>query len=661
MFKIYTNDILMYNDENSVDSLKVISPKLSLSQSSAGTFIMTVPPGNVGYDHLNRMTDLIRIYKNSQEIPYWEGRILSEETDFWNCKNITCEGILGVLNDTIQPPYHYQNITARSFLEAILDIHNQKVEEWKRIYVGNVDVSLGSHHRYTNYETTLDCINEKLIEIEGGYIQLRYDPIDGKRYLDYLSDYHEEHAQKIEFGKNLLDFTKSFSSEDYCTVLVPRGEQLVDGPYDALTAYFTVESVNGGSIYVTLTNDDFETPPDVLPVDEFGWIESVHDWDDVSDPSNLLRKAKTYLKDLQFDNMELTVNAFDLNYAGGEYEDIYLNDSVRVISSPHGLDKLFPVTKMEIPLDEPTDTVFTLGSSVKVSLTHREKTNNTAILNEIANLPTEQSIVNKMKVEAANMIESAITGYITIINNEETGAQELIISHDPDYRTSSKLWRWNLNGLAYTNQGYDSGNYELALTANGEINANLISTGTMIADRVRGGKLVDSETNGQKFYVNLNTGEVRIKTVEERIDDYYASSTEQINITNQNLSTFIGRVEGENGLVAELNSRITQTSSDITAEVNRKIENVDGKIEEVRAKFIADVNGLRIVGTYGSSDGSYLLLAADQVALYEGNVKRLWLNSDGANAISINSNSFVGINDFMWERYSNGFRLRKRE
>ena len=514
MFKIYTDNILMYDDESTSESLKVVNPKLSLAQSSAGTLTMTVPPGNSGYNHLDRLTSVIRVYKNTQQDPYWEGRILSETTDFWKCKTVTCEGVLAVLNDTIQEPAHYQNSTLRAFLTSLLTNHNENVDDWKKIYVGTTEAELSSNHRYTNYESTLECINDKLLDKEGGYIQLRYE--NGLRYLDYLINYPSENSQKIEFGKNLLDFSKSFSSEDFITVLVPRGAELDEGPIPALTPYVTVETVNNNSIYVTLTNDDFEEPPETLPIDEFGWIVGVHDWSDVSYPSNLLRKAKEYLKSIQFDNMQLEVSALDLRYSGAQYEEINLNDTVRVVSNPHGLDRLFPVTKLDIPLDQPQNTKFTLGTSVKVSLTHRDKQNIVAIKNEIAALPTEQRIIDKAKSEAASIVDSAITGYITIVHNPETGAEEFIVSSLPDYMDdNATYWRWTHGGLAFYPQGHntDPSDVTIAITNTGQISADLITVGKLVADIIQLGVLQDQPdgvTPGGNFYLNLETGELRI-------------------------------------------------------------------------------------------------------------------------------------------------------
>lgn len=688
MFTIYSDNTLIYDDTSTDPSLKLISPKLSLAQSSAGSLTFTVPPGNAGYNSLDRLTSFIRVFKNTQSGPYWEGRILTEATDFWNCKQITCEGILGVLNDTIQPPNHYQNQTARSFLTALLDVHNAKVEAWKRIYVGVTDAQMTSSHRYTNYESTLECINDKLLSKEGGYIQIRNE--NGTRYLDYLTNYPQENTQKIEFGKNLLDFSKSFSSEDFCTVLVPRGAELGEGPYEALVPYVDVSSVNNGSIYVTLTNADFDTPPDVLPVDEFGWIEAVHDWEDVYLPQNLLTKAKQYLKDQQFDNMQLSVNAVDMRYAGAQYEQIDLNDSVRVVSAPHGLDRLFPVTKLDIPLDAPESTQFTLGTTVQVSLTHRDKKNISAVKNEIAQLPTKQSIVAEAKAQAATMIESAIEGYVTIIHNEETGSEELVISNTPDYRTATRIWRWNVNGLAFSDQGYNSGNYKLALTADGKINADLISTGTLLADLIKAGVLQD-QVDGTRFYLNLATGELRIKmvsdlstalstevtnrqnaisaeaTARQNGDTAAASSAynnavsytdTQLIAVNGDISSIITSVDNLSDSISEtVQTAVEQTAEGLETRITRTENNL-GTVTTNLTRFTFDSSGLEIRGTAGS-DNAYLKLASDRVGLWAAGNERLWLTQTGANAENFNATKTVAVGDFIWEKYDGGFRLRK--
>lgn len=79
-------------------------------------------------------------------------------------------------------------------------------------------------------------------------------------------------------------------------------------------------------------------------------------------PSNLLSKAEEYLADIQFENMELNVNAIDLHYFNADYESIKLLDEIRVISKPHGLDRLFLVSKIIIPLNKPENAEYTMGT-----------------------------------------------------------------------------------------------------------------------------------------------------------------------------------------------------------------------------------------------------------------------------------------------------------
>ena len=79
---------------------------------------------------------------------------------------------------------------------------------------------------------------------------MRVRKVDGVRYLDYLAEYPDTCSQVIQFGSNMIDFTKQWDSTEFATVIVPLGNRLDDSPIEALDAYLTVESVNNGSMYV---------------------------------------------------------------------------------------------------------------------------------------------------------------------------------------------------------------------------------------------------------------------------------------------------------------------------------------------------------------------------------------------------------------------------
>lgn len=177
MYSIYADDVCIYHDGSPLESVRAVSPKLTLSDSAAGSLTITIPPTNAGYSTIERLNTEIRVLREGTEI--WCGRVISETSDFWKNRKLTCEGELAFLNDTMQPQAEFHHVTPKQFLEAIIAVHNSKVEERKQFTVGNVTVTdpNDSIYRYTNYNTTLDCINDKLINDLGGHIRIRKEMV----------------------------------------------------------------------------------------------------------------------------------------------------------------------------------------------------------------------------------------------------------------------------------------------------------------------------------------------------------------------------------------------------------------------------------------------------------------------------------------------------
>lgn len=73
-------------------------------------------------------------------------------------------------------------------------------------------------------------------------------------------------------------------------------------------------------------------------------------------------------------------------------------------------------------------------------------------------------------------------------------------TYDPS--TAQKVWRWNAAGLGHSNTGYN-GTYDLALLADGSINASVITTGILNADIIRAGRIQDVTASN---YWDLETG-----------------------------------------------------------------------------------------------------------------------------------------------------------
>ena len=526
MYSIYADGVCIYSDVFVLESMKVLSPKLVLEDNGAGSLSMKLPPMNVGYESIIRMITDISVQKDGEEI--WAGRVLSESKDFWNNRDLYCEGEMAFFNDSSQPPAEYRGLSVRAYLERLIAVHNSKVAANRQFSLGAVTVvDKNFPIYYTNYEKTMEILNT-LVEQYGGHLRVR--KVNGVRYLDYLAEYPDTCSQVIQFGSNLIDFTRKWDSTEFATVIVPLGNRLEDSPIEALDAYLTVESVNRGSMYVQ-SNE---------AVAAYGWIEKTVTWDDVSDPAVLLEKAKTYLTDIQFDNLELELSALDLHYLDVKTEAVKLLDEIRVISRPHGLDRMFPVKKLDIPLDNPEQTQFTLGDVVKTSLTSVNNQTSAAILQKIEALPKAHSILKEAKENATQIMNMATTGYITI-TKDQYGSETLYISNVRDYTKADKLWKWNMNGLGYSNDGGKT--FGLAITMDGSIVADYITTGVLNADVIRAGVLKDY---GGNFSLDFETGKLTMKKGSINIGNGNFTVDEDGNLFARR-GTFAGTLSGAKG------------------------------------------------------------------------------------------------------------------
>lgn len=200
------------------------------------------------------------------------------------------------------------------------------------------------------------------------------------------------------------------------------------------------------------------------------------------------------------------------------YDSIEFLDKVRVISIPHGLDRLFPVTKIRIPLDKPSETKYTVGTTVPDSFTASSAAANGALSKKVSEIPPPSSILKMAADNASKIINNATTGYVTLHKNGDL-IDEIIISDEEDYTKAQRIWRWNSGGLGYSSTGYN-GTYGTAITMDGSIVADRVTTGTMHADRIRGGELVlggYDNVNGIFKLVDEN-GKVMITMTREGID-----------------------------------------------------------------------------------------------------------------------------------------------
>lgn len=592
MYQIYVDNKIFCDSR--VDDLAIINPKVNLEVNKAGSFSFIIPPQHPYYDAITKRMSLIRVVRDEEEL--FEGICTSVSDDFYKQRTVECEGSLTFFNDTIQRPHKYQNMTVRGLLESFVANHNAKCEENKHFQVGIVTVmdSNDSIYCFTNYETTMECLKNDLVDDLGGFFRVRNS--EGARYIDYLAESPNTATQAISLGDNLLDFDTTLDTTKIATVIIPLGATKETSSIEGLDERVGIASVNDGKDYVV--SED--------AVQNFGWIEKVVTWDNVTTPGALKSKAELYLSDTQFENMVIEAKAIDLHLAEESIESFKLLDKIHVISAPHGLDRYFVLTKRTINLNKPESDTITLGTVQKVALTAQNRNDNQDILHRIEKISIS-GILESAKDNAAQLIQNAGNGYISFSYDEDGHPYELLIMDKPTKEEATKVWRWNQNGLGYSSTGYN-GEYGLAMTSTGEIVADFITTGEMKADRIKGGTLELGGYNDSLGMIKVYSGDGQLagKWTQGRIESYYHSSIwgDAMMVWGEGSNYFY-----HEGFKAHLlTNNYVGTSGD------------DGNLDNI---------GIRTYYRCPKFRDIYTTISWDEIALYGGAQIRFWRTEDG--------------------------------
>lgn len=444
---------------------------VNLQLNDSGSVEFNLPVTNPEYADIKNRISMIQVLKNGNEIFY--GEVRESEKDFYGTKQVYAVGELAFLFDSIQPQAKYQDKTARQLLEAWLNIHNSQVEEKKRFYVGMVTVhdSNDSLYRFTNQETTLDCIREKLCEKLNGYLRIR--KVDGRRYLDLvtLQDYGKICEQSIEFGENLLDYAENVSVSDLYTCVIPKGARLEESKIEGLESYVDITSVNNGKDYLYSQE----------AVNLYGWNRCVVSWDNVTEPANLKTKGEQWLKDNQYETMVLELSAADMSLLDADMESFELGDSIPVYSKPHGMDRTFPVQKLELHLQNPAEDKLQLGNSMKLSYTEQNKGHYQYIEQELENNRQTTSWLQSAIDNATAMMTGSKGGYkVTEFDEKGRWLRDLYMNA-PSKEQATQVMQINMNGIGFSRDGFD-GPYKNAWTIDGVFLGEFIKAGSVQAE-----------------------------------------------------------------------------------------------------------------------------------------------------------------------------------
>ncbi len=558
MYKVYLDGRILYypGDEEAI----IADSILSQAVNDSGTFTFYLPEDNPEYVNIQARISMLQIVKDDKEIFYGEVRSIDKDVD--KIKQVYAVGELAFLFDSVQPQAKYQDLSPRQMLETWLNIHNSQVEEKKRFYVGIVTVhdSNDSLYRFTNRETTLDCIREKLCGKLDGYLRIR--KTGGKRYLDLvtLQDYGKICEQPVQFGANLLDYVENVSGEDIATACIPRGGKLDESPIEGLEAYTDITSVNGGKDYVYIQK----------AVDAYGWIYKVVDWDDVFTPANLKSKAEKWLTDNQYENMTLDITAIDMSILNVNFDSWELGDSIHAVAEPFGMDRYFPVFSRELHLQAPEEDRMQLGTTARKDYVRQNQAQNSQTQSAFEKVHQTSSFLQSAIDNATQMLTGGRGGYKVSEYDEDGRWLRDLYMNAPDKEDATDVMQINMNGIGFSRNGF-SGPYKNAWTIDGVLAGEFIKAGTVQTEalsteyRQSVQKEIENAETGAKEYAQSYTT-TAIKASEDRISLSVNELRKYTDGINEELSAAIKVVSDEISLKVtkgEVQSLITQSADTI--------------------------------------------------------------------------------------------------
>ena len=338
----------------------------------------------------------------------------------------------------------------------------------------------------------------------------------------------------IEYGKNLTQLEQDSD---------------ITGVYTDLLPYAVVTDENDTEHVITLAEQ-------LLPISESTLLQRktlIKDFTDSFGTEEkiteeaLRSKAETYLKNnpLGVEDPTLKVS-FEPLWKQPEYaailERVSLCDRVTIKHNDLGVKATAKVvTTVYDTLAEKYISI-TLGSAKStlidtISDTQREIESATEKVDRLPSLMVS-AIQN-----ATQLITGQSGGYVVLRGDDTGHPYELLVMDAPTIDAAVNIWRWNVGGLGFSSHGYN-GPYETAITADGAIVADFITSGTLVANIIKAGTL--SSQDGSSYW-NLETGEVLLRayatteSVEEtntRIDEINEQKMYRLVITSSNGNIF---------------------------------------------------------------------------------------------------------------------------
>ena len=277
----------------------------------------------------------------------------------------------------------------------------------------------------------------------------------------------EYRGVQIRYGKNMREITWDIDITGVVTRIYPIG---FDGLL--LPELFIDSPIIDEYIHPKIQKIEFSD----IKIDEENGITQ-------DEAHNLLRQAVYEQYEQGIDKPAISVQVDFLELSKTEeykkyyssMEKIYLGDYVEAVVPHLNLNEKLKVISTTYDVLAEKYTSFELSNIDKKESSFIFNTNQ--LIKKLENI--DVNVLNSAKQNTTSQIVNAMGGYIYKTRSE------LFIMDNENPNEAEKVWRWNINGLGYSSTGI-GGPYGIAMTSDGQIVADFITTGQMAIERIVG-------------------------------------------------------------------------------------------------------------------------------------------------------------------------------
>lgn len=286
----------------------------------------------------------------------------------------------------------------------------------------------------------------------------------------------EDNGVSIRYGKNLTTLEQDQNCANVATGIMPYW---TDGEQTVMLSEKVVSAPGTYSFTRVLTKDftpDFQAAPteEQLRARTEAYIKA----NDIGVPTVSLK--------IQFVNLDQMDEYQDLRFL----ERVELGDSANVYFEKLNVDSDARVTETDYDPIRGRYNNINVGS-VRASIASTIVQQGDAIKELPSKTQMELAVEN-----ATNWITNG-KGYMVAVKDSDGNWREICSLDTPDIATAVNVWRWNNGGFGFSSNGYN-GPYNIAITQDGKIVADFITTGTLNAAQVKVINLVaDSIVSGK--------------------------------------------------------------------------------------------------------------------------------------------------------------------